>query len=40
MKHNIEQIVANTEPQTFLKVTLNRVDACLGESGVNFPYLL
>jgi hypothetical protein len=43
LKHNIEQPVANTDPETLRKVTRNtlkRVDTCLREGGENFQHLL
>jgi hypothetical protein len=43
LKHNIEQTVASTEPETFRKVTRNalkRVDAFLREGGGHFQHLL
>jgi ketosteroid isomerase-like protein len=36
VKHNIEQTVANTDPETLRKV----VDACLREAGGHFQHLL
>jgi hypothetical protein len=42
VKHNTEQTVANTDPETLRKVarnTLKRVDACLRDGG-HFQYML
>jgi hypothetical protein len=42
-EHNIEQIVANTNPETLCKIarnTLKRVDACLREGDGHFQHLL
>jgi hypothetical protein len=43
VEHNIEQTVANIDPQTLRKVarnTLKREDACLREGGGHFQHLL
>jgi hypothetical protein len=43
LKHNIEQTVADTDPETLHKVTQNtlkRVDTCLQEGGGHFQHLL
>jgi hypothetical protein len=44
MKHDIEQIVANTDPETLRKVTCNTLkrveDAYLREGGGHFQHLL
>jgi hypothetical protein len=43
LKHDIKNTVANTDPETFRKVTRRtpeRVDACLREGGGHFHHLL